>query len=664
VVTEPLEGETLRARLVGGAMAWRKAVETGAALAEGLAAAHSKGITHRDLKPENIFLTSDGRIKILDFGLARIELPETATLTLEATRDGVVLGTVGYMSPEQVRGERADATSDIFSLGCVLYEMVAGSRPFARLTAAETMTAILNAEPRDLGECDAEAPSEYARLVSRCLEKNPRQRFQSARDLSYALEAVARSSGPVAAAAASRSIDSIAVLPFANAGAEPDVEYLSDGITESIINSLSQLTGLRVVPRNTVFRYKHREVETSEVARDLKVRAVLTGRVLQRGETLVVSAELVDTAEEAQLWGERYSRKVSDIFAVEEEIARQIAEKLRLRLTATEQERLGKRHTGDTAAYQLYLKGRHQWYRGSATSALKAMEYFEQAIQTDPAYALAYAGLAECYGLLGYFDVLASKDALPRAKAAALKALQLDDQLAEAHLALAGTIFHYDWNWAEAEREFLRATALNPNLSMAFAWYGNYLTAMGRFEEGRTSLERATKLDPLSALIQFHAALNLFVARRFDESIEEFQKAVELDPSLGWPFMHLGRLSAQKGMHQEAVNFCQRALAAHEGRLSPATATLAGIYWSLGRRAEALELVENLKETARQRYVSPYILAWAYLGVEQVEAALECLEKGYEERAGWMVWLKTDPRMDPVRSHPRYQDLVRRMRFP
>lgn len=409
-VTELLQGESLRASLMRGPMPWRKAVEIGAALAEGLAAAHSKGITHRDLKPENIFLTLDGRVKVLDFGLARVESPRTVDGAETQTEAGTLLGTPGYMSPEQVRGASAGPASDIFSLGCVLYEMVSGRRAFPGQTAAETMSSILRDTPGELAASGAQVPPELDRLILCCLEKNSEARFQSAHDLAFHFKAILIAPG--GAPQSPRAIDSIAVLPFTNASNDPDTEYLCDGITESILNSLAQIAQLRVTPRSTAFRYRASDVDPQMVGRELNVRVVLTGRVIQRGDSLVVSAELMDVAAGSQLWGERYHRKLSDIFALEAEIASKISESLRMKLSGQEKSRLSKRFTEDPEAYQLYLRGRHQWTRRTPDHVKKGAEYFQKAIEKDPSYAIAYSGLADCYSILGVYSILPSKEAL------------------------------------------------------------------------------------------------------------------------------------------------------------------------------------------------------------------------------------------------------------
>jgi serine/threonine protein kinase len=476
-VAELLEGETLRSRLGRGALGWRKAVEAGIAIANGLSAAHSKGIIHRDLKPENIFLTEDGQIKILDFGLAR-NTASSAAERAEAptiTEDGVILGTAGYMSPEQVRGTPADARSDIFSLGCVLYEMVTGRRAFSRASSAQTMAAILEAQPPELAATGKEIPAGLENVIRHCLEKNRQERFHSAHDLALALRAtlsgsdvskrssvrrwaiVAGCAAALAIAAAAywfaghaKPIDSLAVMPFLNVGADPNTEYLSDGITESLINSLSQLPRLRVVPRTLVLSYKGKEMDPGKVGWDLHVRAILTGKVVQRGDNLNVQTELVDVGELSQLWGQRYDRKFNEILSVQEDIARQVSEKLHLRPTGEEQKRLGKHYTENTEAYQLYLKGRYHWNRRTVDDFKKANEYFRQAIERDAGYGLAYAGLAQSYALFNWYQVQPPRESCPKAKAAAMQAIAIDETLVEAHAALGITKVSCDWDWPGA----------------------------------------------------------------------------------------------------------------------------------------------------------------------------------------------------------------------
>jgi serine/threonine-protein kinase len=558
IVSELLEGETLRARLAGGAFSPRKALGHAMQIAHGLAAAHEKGIVHRDLKPENIFVTRDGRVKILDFGLAKLTQAESGSsaatdLPTAGTEPGVVLGTMGYLSPEQVRGKPADSRSDIFSFGAILYEMLSGNRAFRGDTTADTMSAILLKEPTELSATNREISPGLERVVRHCLEKNPEQRFHSAHDLAFDLEALSDVSTPSPALAGLRAvarprarvllwavgvvslvalaaavlwlrpragtIDSLAVLPFVNAGGDPNAEYLSDGITESLINTVSQIPGIRVVSRASAFHYKGKDVGAKTVGRELGVAAVLTGRIVQRGDALSIRAELVDARDDTHLWGEEYNRRLSDILAVQEEIARDISGKLRQRLTGEEKKRLTKRYTENAEAYALYLKGRYHWNKRTGEDIQKGIGYFQQAIEKDPTYALAYAGLADSYAILFQYAGLPSSETFPKAKAAALKALEMDDTLAQAHATLAETHEFFDWDFSAAEKEYRRAIELDPKYPTAHHWYSACLSRLGRHEEAIAEVERAYELDPLSPIISTSRAVALVRARQSDRAI-------------------------------------------------------------------------------------------------------------------------------------------------
>jgi eukaryotic-like serine/threonine-protein kinase len=691
-VTELLEGETLRQRLTGGALPWHEAVKLGVAVADGLAAAHAKGIIHRDLKPENLFLSSDGRVKILDFGLARRKPVATlsvasSTPTVEnVTEPGMVMGTVGYMSPEQVRGEEVDERSDLFAFGCVLYETVAGERAFARQTAAETMAAILRDEPPKLAEVSQNAPPELERVVNRCLKKKAAERYQSANDLAIDLNALLSGAATTAPAPARLSkrmppalwvaailalvlaglslyrtmsqgqpvdqpIDSIAVLPLVNASGDADTEYLSDGLTEDLINSLAHVSKLRVIARTTAFRYKGREVDPLKIGADLKVRAVLTGRVILRGDTLSIQADLLDVASGAQLWGQRFNKKLTDIFAVQAEMTRRITDGLRLKLPGAEQQQLTKRYTENVEAYQLYLKGRREAYKFNQEGKEKAPGYFQQAIQLDPNYALAYAGLAE-YHLI-YF--IGSR-ALALAKDAALKAVALDETLAEAHTVLATVAEKYDWDWAQAEREFQRAIALSPGFAAAHNWYGWYLAQVGRLDEAVAELKLAQQLDPLSAFVYTNLGRAFFFRRDFDQAIEQFQKAIGLDPNFFLARAYLGLAYEQQGRYDEALAEIQKAI-------SPANFFPDGRTWFVhglvvaGRQSEARKLLKQLQP----REQVPWSMAAVYTALGEKDQAFAWLEKAFEERFGVLASLKADPVFDSLRSDPRYAALLRRM---
>jgi TolB-like protein/Flp pilus assembly protein TadD len=663
-VTELLEGQDLRARLARGPLPWRRAAEIAAAVADGLAAAHTRGIVHRDLKPENLFLTADGRVKVLDFGLARqapaVGGTDTHSPTVSRhTHPGTVLGTAGYMSPEQLRGATVDGRSDIFSLGCVLYELVSGNRPFEKPTGAETIAAILKDDPPDLSASGREVSPDLQRIIHHCLEKDADSRFQSARDLAFDLRSI---SGGLATAGAADTgrIDSLAVLPFANASGDPAAEDLTDGVTESLIYGLSQVPRLRVMARSTMFRFKGRDADPQAVGRELNVRAVVTGRVSQRGDTLLVQTELVDAANGWLLWAERYNRKVEDVFAVHEAIAREIAEKLQVRLTGEEQKRLTKRQTDDPAAYQLYLKGRFYWNKRNADATRKGIEYFRQAIEQDPGYALAYVGLADSYNILGFYSVVAPRDANPKAKAAARRALELDDGLAEAHASLGYALHYYDWDWAGAERAFRKAIELNPNYPTAHHWYAIYLAERGRFQEADEEIRRALEADPLSLVINTAVAWNHYFERRFAESVAEFQKALELDPSFVVAHVWLAQTLQQLSRHDEAVEECRKALAL--APLDPfAIGALGVVVAAAGRREEAGSILERLAELARRRYVSPYYFAEIHLALGEIDETFAWLERSFADRATPLVLLAVDPRLDPIRSDPRFAELMCRV---
>ncbi|MCU1228637.1 MAG: Serine/threonine protein kinase with repeat [Acidobacteria bacterium] len=674
VVTELLNGETLRERIGSIPLSWREAVDIGASIAEGLAAAHAKSVVHRDLKPENIFLTADGRLKILDFGLAQTDpllagQGDEATVPTQVfqTAPGTVVGTIGYMAPEQLRGESVDATADVFSLGCILFEMVTARRPFQRGSGAATIAAILKEDIEHDALAEV-APQEFQRIVEVCVEKAPGARFQSSRDLALTLRAMASSSTGVRrelfatlsrSPRKTKSIDSIAVLPIRNASDDPNADYLSDGITEGIINKLSQLPKLKVMARSTVFRYKGRDVDAQAVGRELRVRAALSGRLHEIGNRLIINVELVDCADGSHLWGEQYNRPLADLMTLQEEMSREIADKLRLRLTGAEKKRLRKRSTESSEAYQLYLKGRYHWNKRTEESLKKGIALFEEAIGSDPSFASAYAGLADSFLTLGTNVPLPPRDAMPKAKAAAMRAIEIDDGLAEAWASLAAVKWWFDWDWSGAEADYQRAIALNPNYATAHDGYAMLLCARGRFDEAIEQITRATELDPLSRIIAVHSGWPFVFARDYETAVKRFRKALDLDedfiPAHGW----LGLALGQQRRFDEAIDAIQHALRVN--RLPILEAMLAHTNAIAGRREESLELLASIREAAKSRYISPYDIAVIHTGLGERDAALRVLQVAFDDRSAWMVFLEVDPRLEPLHDEPAFRELAAKL---
>ncbi len=459
-----------------------------------------------------------------------------------------------------------------------------------------------------------------------------------------------------------QALHSLAVLPFANASADPNAEYLSDGITESIINSLSQLPPLRVMARSAVFRYKGREADPQEVGREMGVRAVLMGRVLYLGNKLVIRTELIDVADGRQIWGEQYTCEPLDILAVQEEISREISEKLKLRLSGQQKKLLTKRYTENTAAYHAYLKGRYYWNKRTEEGFKKGIGYFRQAINDDPHYALAYAGLADCYNLLNSYGVLPPRESAPVIKAAASQALKIDNVLAEAYASLGHVKMMHDWDWAGAESDFKRAIELNPNYATAYHWHALYLRAMGRFDESLVKIRQAQSLDPLSLIINTVLGTHFYYARQYDKAIAQCRETLELDQSFRVAYGVIGEAYTQMGMYKEAVVELQKAIRISSG--PEGLAMLGYTYAMAGQKSEALKILNRLKKLSDRRYIEPAAIAIIYTGLEEVEQAFQWLERAYQDRNELLLMLKVDPRLDVLRSKRRFTELLRRIGLP
>ena len=707
IAMECIDGVTLSQHMTRTRMALHEVLDVAIQVASALSAAHHAGIIHRDIKPDNIMLRPDGYVKVLDFGLAKLtqqQATNALALTLMQTEPGLVMGTVRYMSPEQARGLAVDPRTDIWSLGVVLYQMLAGRAPFEGPTTSDIIVSLLDREPPPI-EGTRRVPVELAQIVVKALRKDTEERYQTARDMALELKGLQQQlefkgkvlGGPSGARSSNivdeqamivtsrrlvgvsfdsrrttlsqqrkqrskkpKPISSLAILPLANAGADPNMEYLADGITESIINSLSQLPNVRVVPRNTVFRYKGQEVDPQLVCQSLNTQAVLTGRVRQLGDRLIIGVELIDATNESQLWGEQFNRRFTDIFEIQEEIAREISEKLRLQLTGVEKKRLTKRYTEKTEAYQLLLKGRFYWNKRTEEALKKGIEYFQQAIEADPGYALAYAGIADCYAVLYFFGDLSPKDCAPRAKAAAIKALEIDDTLAEAHTSLALIKLTYEWDWPGAEREFKKAFKLNANYATTYDWNSIYLASVGRCDDAIAEIKRAQELDPLSLIINTGVGRQFYYARRYNETIEHCLKTLEMEPNFAPAHWFLGQAYIQKGKYQKAIAELQKAVKLSGGR-NLMLASLGYAYAVSGKRTEGQEVLNKLHGLSPEDYVSPFSLAIVYTGLGEQDQAFAWLEKAYDERVGWLIFLPREPKLDSLRSDPRFVDLTRRI---
>ena len=735
IAMEFVDGVTLREKIYLQPSELQKLLRLMQHTAEGLAKAHAAGIVHRDLKPDNIMVTRDGHAKILDFGLAKLVAPTFPGAISEAGSSelptaampyhsvpGSVMGTVGYMSPEQAQGQvnEIDQRSDIFSFGCILFEAVTRQKPFEGESVIKSLHKIVYEPAPSITDLNPTAPAELQRIVRRCLAKDKEERYQSIKDVAIELKELRRemkadentgvpsplstSTGSTAHTVSTSTssaeylfsgirrhklvsvtaaaifvalagagffywrartpevaIESIAVLPFQNQANDADTEYLSDGVTESIINSLTQLPNLRVIARSSVFRYKGKQTDPFVAGKELGVRAILMGRVMQRGDNLTISAELIDVRDNKQLWGEHYSRKLTDILQVQEEIAKEITSKLRLRLTGEEQQLIARRYTDNTEAYDLYLKGRYFYSKASEESLSKSISYYQQAIALDPNYALAYVGLANTYAALGsVLGFRSPQETYPQSKVFVSKALELDPKLAEAHNALAGYKLNYEWNWAEAEKEYKRAIELNSNYAQAHGSFGTYFQAIGRLEQAMEERNLAEKLDPLSPFTVANAGYPYYYARQYDEAIKHYRKALELDPNYSWGHLWIGQAYLQKEMYKEAIDEINQAIRLSNGDTRP-LATLGHAYAVAGRRDDAMKVLAQLQEMAKQRYVSPYFIALVYVGLREDDQAFAWLQKAYEERHPYLILMKVEPVFDRLRSDPRFVDLVRRV---
>jgi serine/threonine protein kinase/Tfp pilus assembly protein PilF len=648
LVLEYVEGKPLSSPLPE-----KEAVRLAIQIATALEAAHKKGIIHRDLKPANIMVTEEGSVKLLDFGLAKLyeqdsSSYQSSTVTSPATQVGAVLGTVAYMSPEQAQGQPADARSDIFSFGLVLYEMLSGRRAFSSESPVATALALVKDEIPPL-----QASPSLEKILRRCLAKQPSGRYQTMSEVKKALEQVFEES-------AKTSVEpqpSIAVLPFVNMSGDKEQEYFSDGLAEEIINALTQIPGLKVIARTSSFSFRGKETDIAQIRDRLNVQSILEGSVRKSGNRIRVTAQLINAADESHLWSQRYDREMTDVFALQDEISQAIVEKLRVRLAADRP--LVKRHTENVEAYNLYLKARYQLWRLTSEGFAKSKEYYEQAIALDPNYALAWHGLAGFNNLLGMYGYMPPKAANAQAEQATRKALQLDDLLAEAH-AMMGVLRASEFDWKGAELEFSRALALDPTSEDVLRWYTYYcLVPMRRLDEAVAAYLRAVEMDPLSPDLQYHLGYNYCLKREWNRAIKQCRNALELDPQYG-AHMLLGSCYLQIGKHDDAIR-AMETQARVAGRGSLALGTLGWAYALTGRTGEALKLLAELQERAQKEYVSFWSFAVIYSNLGEMDKAFDWFEKAVDEHDPLMLHFHVHPNYDPLHTHPRYHALLRKM---
>ena len=704
LVLELLEGQSLKDRIAAGPLPTGELLELAVQVSGALEAAHARGIIHRDIKPGNIFLTrapsGPGQAKILDFGLVKLASDAGRAVDAAAaapsaddtlSRTGAAMGTLSYVSPEQARGEQVDARTDLFSLGVTLYEAATGCSPFHRATAEATLEAILHQVPVAPRELNPRLPPGLERILNKALEKDRTARYQSAAELKADLERLSREQlAPRARLLASPrrwalialvalavaipayllrrqgpsgetppGVRSLAVLPLENASGDSEQEYLADGLTEALTGSLGKISALHVISRASAMQYQATKQPLSEIARALRVEAVARGSTARFGDRVRVSLELIHVSTGRQLWAETYERELSEVPAWQSEVASAVAREVKLKISPAEAARLAGARPVNRDAFEAYLRGRHWLNKRTEEAIRKAIDYFRRAIDEDPAYAPAYAGLAGCYNQLGTVLIGSQPPSKtrPLAAAAAQKALEIDSELAEAHAALAYTKL-YDWNWSGAEQSFRRAIELNPSYAPVRIWHASYLVCTGRTEDAVAEAARARELDPLSLIVMTQVGWILHYARRYDEAIQHYLRVLETDPNYLWALWQLGQACTYKSRFDEAIRTLEKA-AALSGRSPSILGMLA--YGAAGRTAEARKLVTELTELSKRRYVPPAPVAWGHFGLGESDQGFAWMEKACQERSNAIAYLAASPVLDRFRSDPRYRDLLRRI---
>ena len=651
-----LDGQELSQEIDSGPLKVERLLDLAEQAARGLQEAHSKGVVHRDIKPANIMVTAQGQAVLMDFGLAQL-----AHGGSKLTKEGTSVGTSAYMSPEQTSGEKIDLRTDVWALGVVLYEMATGQVPFQGHYEQAILYSILHEPPEPITAVRTGVPPELERIVNKCLAKRAGERYQTISDLLTDLSSLKRATQSGGVTRSSSGVKdarpSIAVLPFENRSRGDEDEYFSDGISEDITSALGKVERLQVAPRSMAFQFKGKRPTPREVGAVLNVGHVLEGSVRRSGNRVRINVELIAIEEGYQVWSERYDRVMEDIFEIQDEISQAIVEKLKVRLVGREKELLAKRYTENLQAYNLCLRGRYYWYRRTPEAFQKAIAFYQQALAEDSDYALAHSGLADCHNSLGFYGFLPPKEARSRAEAAASKALEIDADLAAAHVSIGAVESLYHWNWAAAERAFRRAIELDPSYPLAHVWYSTFvLLPVGRLDEAYSEWKRAAELDPVTPIVSVGPGLVLWLQRQYDRAIEELQKTFELDPNFFWAHFGLGEAYLQKGEHGKAIAALDRGNVPQfrDGHLGYA-------YAVSGEPEKARKLIEELQAGSQPEHLAPYHLAMIYFGLGEKDKAFEWLDKACEQRSPQLFWIKTLPQLDSVRSDARFQAILRRM---
>lgn len=656
---EYVEGEDLEQKIASGPIAIDEVVKIAIQTAEGLLEAHEKGIVHRDIKSANIMINERGRVKIMDFGLARLK-GQTGL-----TRAGTTIGTLAYMSPEQCRGEIVDHRTDIWSLGVVLYEMVTGQLPFKGDYAHAVIYATMNEAHEPITAPRGEAVEKLRQVVDKALAKNRDHRYAHVNELLADLWSIEKrfKTKIIDVPSPTEPVPSIAVLPFADMSPEKDQEYFCNGMAEELINALAKIEGLRVASRTSAFQFKEDGYDINEVGRKLKVETVLEGSVRKAGNKLRITAQLIKAADGYHLWSEKFDRDTGDIFAVQDEISLAIVQHLKVTLFGDEKAKLVKRYTDNEEAYNLYLKGRYFWNRRHAGGMQKALECFQQAMESDPRYVLPYVGIADCFNILGFYGAVPAKTAFSKAKAAAGKALEIDDTLGEAHASLGWISTMYDWDWAAAEKEFKTSFALNPKYATAHEWYALFLAVSGRFDEAISEAEKAQSLDPLSLMINAAVGTIFWLARQDDNALEQFQKALEMDPDFQLALLYSGCAYGSSGRYEEAIASLEKAARLPGGMIYSAGA-LGYVYAVSGQKEKALDLLSQIDVLMEKGYAMLLQKAYIYTGLGEIDRVFEFLEKAYSERESQLTFCRSIPYLDTLHGDPRFDELLKKIGFP